>query len=35
METLSILSAPEMKDKLIDGLSTPLSDCISENEVDR
>lgn len=35
METLSILSAPEMKDKLIDGLSTPLSVCISENEVDR
>ena len=32
-ETLQLLSNPEMKQKLIEGKSTPLSDCIPEDEV--
>jgi len=34
METLELCSIPGMKEKIIDGLNTPLSDCLSENEVD-
>ena len=34
VETLYLTSLPGMKEKLIDGLKTPLSDTISEEEVD-
>ncbi len=34
IETLSILSNPEMKDKIMDGKNTPLDDCIPESEVE-
>lgn len=34
METLSILSNPEMKDKVIAGKNTPLEDCVPESEVE-
>ena len=34
METLSITSVPGMKEKLLEGLHTPLSETISEEEVD-
>lgn len=34
IETLSILSKPEMKDKIIDGKNTPLDDCVPESEVE-
>ena len=33
METLSLCSIPGMKEKIIEGMNTPISDCISENEV--
>ena len=32
-ETLRLLSNPEMKQKLLEGKNTPLSDCIPEDEV--
>lgn len=34
METLHLLSIPEMKKKLMDGRDTPLSDCVPESEVE-
>lgn len=34
METLYLTSIPGMKEKLIEGLNTPLSECIPENEVE-
>lgn len=34
IETLAILSNPEMKDKIIEGKNTPLEDCVSESEVE-
>lgn len=34
METLQLLSSPEMKKKLAEGKDTPLSDCIPESEVE-
>lgn len=34
METLNLTSIPEMKDKIVDGLNTPISECISEDEVE-
>lgn len=34
IETLSILSHPEMKDKIIDGKNTPLDKCVPESEVE-
>ena len=34
MVTLQICSVPGMKEKIIDGLNTPISDCLSEDEVD-
>jgi PHD/YefM family antitoxin component YafN of YafNO toxin-antitoxin module len=34
METLHILSVPGMKEKIIEGLKTPLEECLSEKEVD-
>lgn len=33
METLYVSSVPHMREKIIEGLNTPLSDCVSENEV--
>ncbi|MFT3950647.1 MAG: type II toxin-antitoxin system Phd/YefM family antitoxin [Oscillospiraceae bacterium] len=33
METLSLSSIPGMKEKIIDGLNTPLSECVPESEV--
>lgn len=32
METLYLSSIPDMKNKIIDGIKTPLSDCVSESE---
>lgn len=34
METLYISSVPNMKEKIIAGLHTPLDECMSENEVE-
>ena len=34
MVTLQICSVPGMKEKIIDGLNTPISECLSENEVE-
>ena len=34
MESLELLSNPEMKKKILDGKNTPLSDCISEDQVE-
>lgn len=34
METLYISSIPELKTDIINGLKEPLSDCISEDEVE-
>lgn len=33
-ETLYLLSIPGMKEKIIDGLKTPIEECVSEDEVD-
>ena len=33
METLYLSSVPEMKEKIIAGLNTPLNECLPENEV--
>lgn len=33
METLYVSSVSHMREKIIEGLNTPLSDCVSENEV--
>lgn len=33
IETLYITSMPQMKEKIADGLATPLSECIPESEV--
>ena len=33
METLHITSIPKLKEKIIEGLKTPLSECLSEEEV--
>lgn len=34
METLYISSIPNMKEKIIEGLNTPISDCVAEDEVE-
>jgi len=34
MVTLQLSSIPGMKEKIVDGLNTPVSDCLSENEVE-
>ena len=34
METLHLSSIPTVKQTIIDGLHTPLSECLSEDEVD-
>ena len=33
VETLYLTSQPELKEKLIEGMNTPIEDCISEDEV--
>ena len=33
VETVNLSSLPKMRDKLIDGINTPLSDTVSEEEV--
>ena len=33
METLLLCSVPGMKEKIIEGLHTPLNECLPENEV--
>lgn len=33
METVYLCSIPQMKEIIADGMKTPVSDCISENEV--
>lgn len=33
IETLHLVSIPGMKEKLVEGMNTPLSDCVSEGEV--
>jgi PHD/YefM family antitoxin component YafN of YafNO toxin-antitoxin module len=34
METLHLSSIPKMKKVITEGLKTPLSECVSENEAD-
>ena len=34
METLYLSSIPNIKEKIIDGMNTPLNKCIPENEVE-
>lgn len=34
METLHLSSIPSMKEKIMDGLKTPLSECAPESEVE-
>lgn len=33
METLNLSSNPKMKEKIIEGLKTPIEECIPEDEV--
>lgn len=34
LETLHLTSQPQMEEKLLEGKSTPLEECISEDEVE-
>ena len=34
METLYISTIPNMKEKIIEGLNTPISECVAEDEVE-
>ncbi len=34
METLYLSSNPEIKQEIIDGMNTPIDECISEDEVE-
>ncbi|MCL2486512.1 MAG: type II toxin-antitoxin system Phd/YefM family antitoxin [Oscillospiraceae bacterium] len=34
MATLQICSVPGMEEKVVDGLRTPIAECLSEDEVD-
>ena len=34
IETVFLCSVPGMRDKIIEGMNTPLSDCLEEGEVD-
>lgn len=34
IETLYLSSNPVMKEKIVNGLNTPIEDCLSEDEVD-
>ncbi len=33
METLHLSSIPGMKEKIVDGLTTPLDECVGEDEI--
>lgn len=33
METLYLCSVPGLKDQIVEGMNTPLEDCLSEEEV--
>jgi PHD/YefM family antitoxin component YafN of YafNO toxin-antitoxin module len=34
METIYLSSIPNMKERIIEGMNTPISECIPENEVE-
>lgn len=34
METLYLSTIPNLKEKIVEGINTPLSDCVPENEVE-
>lgn len=34
METLYLYSIPEQREKIVEGLNTPLEECVAENEVE-
>lgn len=34
IETLYLSAIPEQKEKIIDGLKTPLNECLQENEIE-
>lgn len=34
VETLKLMSDPEMKSTLLDGMATPLSQCVTEDEIE-
>ena len=34
IETLNLMSDSEMKRKLLDGMATPLAECVPEDEID-
>lgn len=34
METLQLISQPELKEKLIDGKNTPIEDCVPEDKAE-
>ena len=34
METLYLSSIPEVKESIVEGLNTPVSECIPESEID-
>lgn len=34
METLYLTSQPGMEEKIVDGINTPIEDCLTENEVE-
>lgn len=34
METLYLSTIPNLKEKIVEGIKTPLSDCVPENEVE-
>jgi antitoxin YefM len=34
METLYLSSIPTMKERIIEGMNTPVSECVPENEVE-
>lgn len=34
VETLKLMSDPEMKSTLLDGMATPLSQCVTEEEIE-
>ena len=34
METIYLLSIPEQREKIIEGLNTPIEECVPEDEVD-
>jgi antitoxin YefM len=34
METLYLVSVPGMREKIMDGMATPLSDCVDETAVE-